>query len=181
MRAAVGLAALVIGVFLAVLIQQALPPIHALHGARFVLIPMLFCYAAMTLPFPAMLAGAVYAGLVSDLLYLHVVGGQVEIALGWSIVFFVIFGCLGQGFQPGMRRQHWWPYIPLTIVATSSYLLLQFAMITLRREGIVLDGTVAWRVVGSGLLAGLISPLVHWSVAFVAQFFPSDELPLRGY
>ena len=47
MKAAVGAIAACIGVFAAFLLQQSLPAIHVLHGARFVFVPMIFCYAAI--------------------------------------------------------------------------------------------------------------------------------------
>ena len=86
----IDLAALFAGVVLAFIIQDALPPMSDFHSAHVLLVPMVFCLAAVVLPFPAMLAGAFYTGFLSDLMYMHVVGGKVEIPLGMSIVFFVI-------------------------------------------------------------------------------------------
>ena len=181
MRTAIGLISFAVGVFLAFLLQSAFPAVHIIHGARFVFVPLIFCYTAMVLPFPAMLVAALYAGLMSDLMYLHVVGGRVEIALGWSIVFFVIFGCIAQGLQTGVKRGHWWPVIPLSALATSGYLLLQFGMISLRREGFIFDEAGAWRILAPGVLAALFAPLLHMGVQWVLQFFPREQKGVLSY
>jgi cell shape-determining protein MreD len=181
MRPAVGSLVLVLAVFFAFVIQEFIPPIKTLHGARVLLVPMIFCYAAMVLPTWLMLLAAFYTGFVTDLNYLHVVDGQVEIGLGFSIVFFVLFGLLANGFQPAFRRGHWWLHIVLSAVGTSLFLLLQFAMISLRREGFVINELVAWRILGPGLVAALLSPVLHLIVVQASQFLPDDLHNLGGY
>ncbi|MCK9589124.1 MAG: hypothetical protein WC076_02260 [Terrimicrobiaceae bacterium] len=174
MKAVIGTLAACIGVFSAFLLQQALPAIHVFHGARFVFVPMIFCYAAMGLPFPAMLFVAFCTGLLSDLMYLHVVGGRVEIALGCSIVFFVIYGSIANGFRPSYLRGHWWPVIPLGVICTWAFLLMQFAMISLRREEFVFDEAILWRLLAPGLLAGLFVPILHAAVKPFAALIPEN-------
>ena len=181
MKAVAGALAACIGVFVAFLLQQALPAIHVLHGARFVFVPMIFCYAAMALPFPAMLFAAFFTGLLSDLMYLNVVEGRVEIALGCSIVFFVIYGCIANGFRPSYLRGHWWPVIPLSVICTSSFLLVQFAMISLRRDGFVFDQAILWRLFAPGLLAGLFAPLLHAVVSPFVALIPENPWSAREY
>jgi len=161
MKTLVSLAALFLAIFLAFPIQEMIPAVPALHGARLLLVPALFFYGAVALPTSTMLALAVFTGLLTDLAYLHVVSGQVEIAVGWSIVFFVILGLLANGLQPAFQRGHWWIPIPLTLVATSLFLLMQFAMISLRREGFFFNEVVVWRILGAGVLSALVAFLIH--------------------
>lgn len=181
MKAIIQLLMLFLGVFVAFLLQQALPPIPSAHGARFVFVPMIFCYSAMVLPFPAMLAAAFYTGLLTDLMYLHVVGGHVEIGLGWSIFYFVIFGSISNGLRSSMEEGTWWPFIILSALGTSAFLLSQFLMVTFRREGIVFDEVVLWRVLAPGAVAALCAPLLHFGVKSFGSFLPSDPLETRGY
>lgn len=181
MKPVIGALATCLGVFVAFLVQQSLPGIHVLQGARLVFVPMIFCYAAMVLPFPAMLVVAAFTGFLSDLMYLHIVAGQVEIALGCSIVFFVIFGCMANGVRVSYLRGRWWPVIPLSIVCTSSYLLMQFAMISLRRESFFFDPAVLWRIFAPGLLAGLFAPLLHVIVRPFATLIPEKPWRTRTY
>jgi len=181
MKAVAGALAACIGVFAAFLLQQALPAIHVLHGARFLFVPMIFCYAAMALPFPTMLLAAFFTGLLSDLMYLNVVDGRVEIALGCSIVFFVIYGSIANGFRPSYLRGHWWPVIPLSVICTWSFLLMQFAMISLRREGFVFDPAILWRLFAPGLLAGLFAPILHAIVKPFSALIPETPWRTREY
>lgn len=174
MKASAGALAACVGVFAAFLLQQALPAIHVLHGARFVFVPLIFCYAALVLPFPAMLVVAFWTGLLSDLMYLSVVGGRVEIALGCSIVFFVVYGCIANGCRPAYLNGHSWPVVPLGTVCTWAFLLMQFAMISLRREGFVYDQAILWRVFAPGVLAGLFAPLLHATVKPFSTLIPDS-------
>lgn len=160
MRAVAAFLVLMLAIFLAFTVQEWLPGVRSFLGARILFVPTLFCFGALTFPFPAMIALAIYTGILTDLAYLNVAGGQVEIALGWSIVYFVTIGILIRGFQPAYARGHWWILIPVSIVGTSAFLALQFAMISLRREGFVFNEVVFWRVVGAGLIAGVFAPLV---------------------
>ncbi len=173
MKTLVGLVVLFLAIFLSFPIQEMIPPIAVLHGARLLLVPALFCYGAVALPTPAMLGLAVFTGLLTDLAYLHVVSGQVEIAVGWSIVFFVILGLVANGLQPAFKRGHWWIPIPVTLVGTSLFLLMQFGMISLRREGFFFNEVVMWRVLGAGFLSAIVALVLHpiavWSGRFIGD------------
>lgn len=174
MNAVLAYTGLLLAMALAFPIQEMLPRVLAFYGAPVLLVPALFCYGALQFPAPAMLGLAVFAGFLSDLAYLHVVNGQVEIGLGWSIVFFVITGLVANGFRPMFLRGHWWVHIPLSVFVTSLFLGLQFAMISFRREGFEFSEVVVWRIVGSGLLAGLVSPFIH-VIAWQASGFVSTR------
>jgi hypothetical protein len=175
MRVAAGFVALMVAIFLAFPFQEMIPAVGGFHGARVLLVPALFVYGALAFPLPATLVLAAYAGFLSDLAYLHVVDGRVEIALGWSIVFFVIVGLVGNGFRPMFMRGHWYVHLPLAVITTSAYLALQFGMLSLRRGGFILDETVIWRIVGSGLIAGFTTPLLQF-VAWQAGLFGKSKV-----
>jgi len=180
MKPLIDLLALFIGVLLAFVIQNFLPPMADLHGAHVLLVPMVFCYAAMVLPFPAMLAAAFFTGFLSDLYYLHVVAGKVEIPVGYSIVFFVIFGCFANGFRPAMESRNSWPFILLSTLGTSLFLLVQFLLITFIRGGIIVSPAVGWRILAPGLIAGLIAPLFYWTVSHMDRLLPDGSRKLRS-
>lgn len=181
MKAGLGLAATCAGVFFALLLQQALPAVVALHGARFVFVPLIFCLAALALPFPLMLGAALFTGFLCDLMYLHVVGGRVELALGCSIVFFVIYGSIANGLRPYYLQGRWWPLIPLAGGGTTAYLLLQFAMISLRRDGFDFDSALLWRALVPGFLAAGFAPLLYAGVKLAGSLLPEDFLLERRY
>jgi hypothetical protein len=150
------------------------------HGARVVLVPMLFCYGALSMPFWAMLLMAVYTGFLTDLAYLNITDGRVEIALGWSIVVFVFFGLFAHGLQPAFAGGRWWLHVLLSAVCTSVFLALQFLMICFRRQGIYFNETVAWLILVPGLFAAVLAPLVHLTVVRLAPYV-NGRTPLRAY
>ena len=175
MKLAAGWAGLAVAIFFALVVAEFIPPLHGLNGARVILVPMLFCYGALALPLWAMLPLALYTGLLTDLSSLQVVNGHVEIALGWSIVYFVLFGLFAHGFQPAFFRGHWWLHLLLGAVGTSLFLALQYAMISFRREGFVFNELVAWRILAPGLIAALFAPIVHLIAVQTGQLFPSSR------
>lgn len=175
MKAAIDLLVLFVGVFLAYIVQEALPPMHDIYGAHIVLIPMVFCYAAVVLPFPAMLAGAVFTGFVVDVLNAHVVGGRIEIPAGASIVYFVIFGCLANGFQPAMKGGNILPFALMGGLGTSGLLLMQFLLITWNRGGFVWETAAGWRILAPGCMAALVAPLFHLTLSHLDRLIPDGS------
>lgn len=180
MKALIDLTVLFAGVFIAFVVQHALPPMTDLHGARVLLVPLVFCYAAMVLPFPAMLAAAFYTGLFSDLFYLHVAGGEVEIPLGVSIIYFVILGSIAQGFRNGRKASNVWMFALVGGAGTSAFLLMQFLMITWHRGGWEWSGAVPWRVVAPGVMAFLIAPLFHLVASYIDYLVPNFSRARRA-
>lgn len=181
MKLATGLVTAVLAVFFLLIFQEFIPPVRAMEGARVVLVPMIFCYVALAAPTWAMLLTAVYTGLVTDLMYLHVVDGVVEIGLGWSIIYFVLFGFVAHGFQPAFLRGHWWLHVLLSAAGTCVFLALQYAMISFRRQGIVFNEVVAWRILAPGLFAAVAAPLVHLVVTQCVHFFPDISRRTTGF
>ncbi len=181
MRTAIIGVILAVAIFLSLVVQELIPAMHVFMGARVLLIPLLLCLGALTLPTWALLPLALYTGLLVDLMYLHPVGGQVEIALGWSMLYFVLFGLFAHGFQPAFERGHWWLYPLLSAVGTSVYLALQFAMITFRREGFVFNELVFWRILAPGLMAALIAPFIQLILWQTTQFLPGASQRRRRW
>jgi len=180
MKVAIEVVSLALAIFLALVIQERIPPVDALYGARILLVPAIFCYGALALPGWAMLLLAAFTGLILDLMYLLIIHGQVEIGLGWSIVYFVLFGLFAHGFQPAFRRGKWWLHMLLSAVGTSLYLALQYAMICFRREGLVWNEIVLWRIVGPGLFASLVAMLVYLAAWQAQHFFPPSVEDYQG-
>lgn len=181
MKLATGLAALFLLIFLSFAVQEFLPPLAFLHDARVLLVPLLFCYGAIAFPGWAMILLALFTGLCTDLMNLQVEGARVEIALGWSIVYFVLFGALAHGFQPAFLRGQWWIYVVLSALGTSTLLAAQYAMICFRREGFVFNEIVAWRILGPGLIAAALSPLLLLAAHGLSRFYPDEPALPKPY
>lgn len=181
MKTTTGIVVLAVAIFFAFILQEMLPQLRVFHGARVLLAPMLLCYGALALPFWGMLLLAFWTGFLSDLWYMHIVGGQVEIGLGWSILYFVLFGMLAHGFEPIFRRGAWWLHPIASAVCTSVYLALQFVILSFQRGSFEFGELVLWWIFAPGLMAALLAPLVHLIAWQGAQFFPHDSRRLHGY
>lgn len=164
---------LAVAIFLSFALQELIAPVQGFLGARVLIFPALLCYGALALPFPAAIGLAALTGLFADLTYLHAVDGSVEIGLGWSIVFFVVFTLFAHGFEPSFRRGHWWLIIPLSGFCIAAYLTLQFVMISFRREEFFFSDVVAWRIIGAGLITALLSSVVAFFGWQFDRFFPT--------
>jgi multisubunit Na+/H+ antiporter MnhG subunit len=151
---------LLAAVYLAVLLQEFIPPLAFLDGARVQLVPLVFCYAALWLGFPAMLGFALYTGLLSDLANLHVIGDRVEIGLGWSMLFYVALGAVLHFLRPGFLAGRWELHALSSGLGTLILLLGQYLMVCLRRESFIFDQTVAAQIVWPAVVALLLAPVL---------------------
>jgi len=159
------LAILIVLVFLTLALQEFIPPLAVFWGARILLVPVFFCFGALELPLLLMLILAVFTGLVSDLMILQVIGDRVEIALGWSIVAYVLMGSVLQGLRTIYLRGRWEIHAFGSAFCTIAILGGQFLMITARRideGGLVFDWIVLWRILVPGSVALLVSPLIYF-------------------
>ena len=156
MRVIIKTVILLFVVFLALPVQESLPPVEAFHGARILLIPAIVCYAALVLPSAGMFIVAVVGALISDLFYLHVFNGRPEINPAFSLLYFVLAGYFIQGFSPAYERGHWWIAVLLSIPVTSFYLSLQWLFICINRQNFLWGEIPQWRIIGTGLFAGAV-------------------------
>ncbi|MBU3664688.1 MAG: hypothetical protein FGM15_02245 [Chthoniobacterales bacterium] len=153
---------LVLAVYAAVVAQEFLPSIPFLAGARLLVVPVVFCYGALWMPFPAMLGFALYTGLLSDLSVLHVVGDQVEIGLGWSMLFYVVAGTFLHAARPLFLEGRWEVHCLGSAAVTLVLLVGQYLMVCLRRGSFLLDGAVFWNITGPALAALFLAPPVYF-------------------
>src|SRR5207245_7383183 len=86
-------------VLVAQIAEFFIPALPWLYNAHVYIVPVIVFYGAMALPFPLMLALAMYAGVLLDAVTVQVIGGQVEISTGSSIL---IYGVLA-GVMHGLR------------------------------------------------------------------------------
>lgn len=176
MKPFVDLAALCLGIIPALVLEQTLPPMEGLHHARIILVPLVFTYAAMALPFPSMIFAAVYTGLLNDLMHTRIAGAGIEIPLGFSIFYFTMLGTVANSLHsPGKEARNAALFALLAGIGTSLLLFLQFCLITLHRGGVHWEETVAWRIVAPGIMASLLAPLFHWSVSYIDRWIPDGS------
>lgn len=172
---------LLITMFLSLVAQHFFGPVPII-GARVMLMPIVMFYGALALPVPGMLVLAFCGGLFWDALHMQSVDGNMEIALGWSIVLYAALGALMSGFRPLFLRGRWEIHCLLSGVCTSLIVLAEYLMITFRREPVVFvfNKDIWWRIGGAGLIAALLSPFFFFTLNYLAFLVGYDPQPERA-
>lgn len=156
-------ATLLAAIFGAIVVQEFIPPVAWLHGARILLVPVILFYGAMALPYAQMLALAFVTGLLWDLNICHIVDGTFELAPAWSIVLFALLCLMAHGVRPLFLKGRWEVHCLASGLGTTVIVAAEFILITLRRESVDFDVLVWWRIAGAGLIALLLAPGIYFA------------------
>ena len=171
---------LLVLVLIAQIAEFFIPALPWLYNAHIYIVPVIVFYGAIALPFPLMLALALYAGLLLDALTVQVIGGKVEISMGSSILLYAVLSGLMHGLRPLFARGRWEVHCILSGICTSLIVLVQYLMITFRRGSLVFTREIWWQIGGPGLIAVAMAPIVFWSLQWMRQvtaysYFPERE------
>ena len=146
-----------------------IPVLPWLYNAHVYIVPVIVFYGAMALPFPLMLALALYAGVLLDALTVQVIGGKVEISAGSSILLYGVLAGIMHGLRPLFARGHWEVHCILSGIFTSLIVLAQYLMITFRRGSLVFTREVWWQIGAPGLIAMALAPIVFWLLQWIGR------------
>ena len=158
---------LLLAAMIVALVAQFFIPEIPICGARVLLMPLIMFYGALALPTPGMLVLAFCGGLMWDALHVQMIEGNVEVALGWSIVLYATLGALMGGFRPLFQRGRWEIHCLLSGVCTALIVLAEYLMITFRREPVVFVFSTDESGGGSAaraLVAALLPPLFFFAL-----------------
>ena len=178
---------LIICMFLSLVVQHFIGEVPQI-GARVMLMQIVLFYGALALPIWGMLALAVVGGLMWDALFTQWetlpgegVEGNVEIAMGWSIILYAALGAIMSGFRPLFQRGRWEIHCLLSGICTSAAVLAEYLMITIRRQPVtfIFDKEIWWRIGGAGMVAALLSPLFFFVLNYFAYLVGYDPQPER--
>jgi hypothetical protein len=172
---------LLVLVVIAQIAEFFIPPLDWMYHAHIYIVPVLVFYGAMALPFPLMLALALWAGVLLDALTVQVIGSKVEISLGWSILLYAVLAAIMHGLRPLFIRGRWEVHCVLTGICTSAIILAQYLMITFRRGSFLFTREVWWQIGGPGLMAMLMAPVIFWVLNWVARVTRYPYLPERSF
>lgn len=148
-------------------------------GGQILLLPVIFFYAAAALPLWAMLVCAFTAGLMWECSVNIPIEGQADMIFGWSILVYGALGAVMNGLHPLFLRGRWQFHCILTGVLTSLLVLIEYAVITFRREPFAFIWPQGvWRqVLSSGLVAVIISPFLFIVLNWVGRRLGHFEKP----
>jgi hypothetical protein len=145
----------------------AVPP----WGARVFLMPLVFLYGALSFSTGGMLFLAFLSGLTWDLLHAQWVEDTVELGVGWSVIAYAVLGVIMSGLRPLFLRGRWEVHCLFSGIATSVLVLVEYLMISLRREPLRFEFTpeIWGRILGAGLVALVLSPFVFKSLGYLSR------------
>jgi hypothetical protein len=158
-----------------------IPPLDWMYHAHIYVVPVLVFYGAMALPFPLMLALALFAGALLDALTVQIIGSKVEISVGSSILLYGVLAGFMHGLRPLFIRGRWEVHCLLTGICTSAIILAQYLMITFRRGTLLFSREVWWQIGGPGLIAMLMAPFVFWILNWLSRVTRYSYLPERSF
>lgn len=167
-------------VLVAQIAELFIPALPWLYNAHVYIVPVIVFYGAMALPFPLMLALALFAGALLDALTVQVIGGKVEISAGSSILLYGVLAGIMHGLRPLFARGHWEVHSILSGVFTSLIVLAQYLMITFRRGSLVFSREIWWQIGAPGIIAMLIAPIVFWLLEWIGRMTAYPYSPERG-
>jgi hypothetical protein len=170
-------AILLILTFVAQIVEIFLPPLDWMYNAHVYVVPIIVFYGAMALPFPAVMGLAFFAGFMLDALTVQVLGGRVEISLGWSILLYAVLAAIMHGLRPLFIRGRWEVHCIMSGVCTSAILLSQYLMISFRRGSLFFNREAWWQIGGPGVIAMLMAPLAFWILHSVARLTRNPYIP----
>ena len=167
-------------VLLAVIVQQFLPAITPLSGARVNPLALVFLCAAVSLPAPAMLILAFVCGFLTDLensigphggdplVYQNPVE---QLRFGYSIILYGLIGMLMQGIRPLFQRGKWMLSAVLAGICLFIYLLAEFLLINFVRGDFSFGRHTLLKIAMSSVLTTVFSPVVFWMLFSLATRF----------
>jgi hypothetical protein len=171
---------LLLFVLLVQIAEFFIPALPWLYNAHIYIVPVIVFYGAMALPFPLMLALALYAGILLDALTVQVIGGKVEISVGWSILLYGVLAGIMHGLKPLFMRGRWEVHCIMSGIGTSVIILAQYLMITFRRGSLIFSREVWWQIGGPGLIAMAMAPIIFWFLQWMGRITAYPYLPERG-
>jgi hypothetical protein len=155
------------------LVAQHFLGVFPMLGGEILLMPVVFFYAAAALPIYGMLTIALVAGIMWDSLTWMPVDGHVDMAFGSSVLIYGALGAIMNGLRPMFIRGGWPIHCLLTGILTSLLVLLEYVVITFRREpfALIWPKEVWHRILGSGVAALIIAPFAFLILNWFARRF----------
>lgn len=128
-------------------------------GSHVLLLPLFYLCGAAALPLWNVLLLAFLGGLMWDCLNFLPVDGRAELPFGASIILYAGLGVIMNGVRPLYLRGWWHLHVIMLGLLISLLVLIEFVVITFRREpfALIWPQEVWQRIGGSGLVAAILA------------------------
>ena len=163
--------ALVLVLMFFALVVQHFIGAFPLLGGHVLLLPVVFFYSAAAMPLWGMLTMAFAAGFMWDCITVVPVDGRSDYGFGTSILLYAALGAVMNGLHPLFIKGRWQIHCLLAGLLTSLLVLVEFLLVTFRREpfALIWPQDVWMRILGSGVAAAVISPVLFFGLNWVAR------------
>lgn len=147
-------------------------------GSQILLLPVIFLCGAAALPVWSMLCLAFVAGLMWDCMNHFTVDGRTDFPFGGTILLYAAIGATMNGLRPLYLRGWWHIHAAVAGLLTAALVLVEFLIITFRREpfALIWPRELWTRIGGSGLVAAVLAvPLfliLNWAGRRAGLFHP---------
>jgi len=161
---------LIATMFIGLIIQHFVGAVPG-FGSQILLLPVVFLCGAAALPVAGMLTLAFVAGLMWDCLNFVAIDGRADLPFGATILLYAGIGALMNGLRPLYLRGMWQLHAFVTGVLTSLLVLVEYLILTFRREpfALIWPNEVWQRVGGSGLVAAVMAVPFFLMLNWVAR------------
>ena len=128
-------------------------------GSQILLLPVIFLCGAAALPVPGMLCLAFVAGLMWDCMNCISLDGRMDFPFGGTILLYAAIGAMMNGLRPLLMRGWWQIHAAVAGLLTSVLVLVEYIIITFRREpfALIWPREVWARIGGSGIVAAALA------------------------
>lgn len=161
------------------MVQQYLPAIPSLYGARVLILPLVFLCSAVSVNFATMLVLAFICGFLWDAQHLlgeH--GGDPDVythpvdslRFGYSIILYAVMGLLMQSIQPLFKKGVWHISSLLAGLCIFLYLFAEYLIINFVRGDFTFPSVTFYRIYLTGAVTMLCSPIIFWIIFQLATY-----------
>ncbi len=128
-------------------------------GSQIMVLPIVFLCGAAALPVWSMLVLAFAAGLMWDCMHFMPVEGRADFPFGGTILLYAGIGALMNGLRPLFLRGLWFIHAAVAGLLTSALVLVEYVIITFRREpfALVWPREIWTRIAGTALVTAFFA------------------------
>lgn len=152
---------------LALISQDFLTPVAFFGQAQLLFVPLVFCFAALALPFPQALLFALVTAILEGLMVMRIVNDHVEIRLGWFIFFFMIWAVFLQFMSDLTSGIRWEVHALGSGLCTATFLVGEFLLLSFDRGHFSMTTALFPLIAIPSGSALLVAPLCYAMLQFL--------------
>lgn len=164
-------------VVIALVLQDTFSGTIGFYQIHLYLVPVVFCFGALTLSFPAALIFALTTGLLEGFMTLSFDDHHVKVGITWFIFFFVAWAFLLQFVTELTDGIRWELHALGSTFFTASLLTGEWILISWHRDSFSITSMTLFLIVVPSALSLLLAPLLYYILQFLLPPAKSQHYP----